>query len=110
MGRMTPSFRQMYQELLDKLNKNYVRLLRDFAHKDAFQSLLKDAWDREHAAMSNSELPLVLDAMNLTANVHNKSCIGELERKIEESKAKLSALEVRLEKLENLARTNSDDP
>lgn len=69
MGRITPSFRQSYQELLDKLRKNYVELLRDTDHKENFDRLVKEAWDREYAAMSNAELPLVLDTLNLTANV-----------------------------------------
>ncbi|MGH9920673.1 MAG: hypothetical protein ACRD6W_17610 [Nitrososphaerales archaeon] len=82
MGRITPNFRQTYQELLDKLRKNYVAMLRDPRHKAAFESLLMEAWDSEHAAMSNSESPLVLDALNLTANVHNKSEIDELKERL----------------------------
>jgi hypothetical protein len=84
MGRVTPSFRQTYQELLERLRKNYVEMLRDEGHREAFDALLREAWDREHAAMANSELPLVLDALNLTANLHNQSEIQRLKRRLDE--------------------------
>ncbi len=89
MGRITPTFRQTYQELLEKLRKNYVAMLRDPRHREAFESLLMEAWDREHAAMSNSELPLVLDALNLTANIHNKSEVEELKERLARLERKL---------------------
>jgi hypothetical protein len=84
MGRVTPSYRQTYQEFLERIRKNYVEMLRDEGHREAFEALLREAWDREHAAMANSELPLVLDALNLTANLHNQSEIQRLERRLEE--------------------------
>jgi len=86
MGRVTPSFRQTYQEFLERIRKNYVEMLRDERHEEAFDALLREAWDREHAAMANSELPLVLDALNLTANLHNKSEIQRLKKRLDELK------------------------
>lgn len=83
MGRVTPSFRQTHQEFLEKIRKTYVEMLRDENHREAFEALLREAWDREHAAMANSELPLVLDALNLTANVHNKGEIQKLKRRLD---------------------------
>jgi len=88
MGRVTPSFRQTYQEFLERIRKNYVEMLRDEGHREAFDALLREAWDREHAAMANSELPLVLDAMNLTANLHNKSEIQRLKKRLDELEKK----------------------
>jgi len=100
MGRITPSFRQSYQELLDKLRKNYVELLRDSGHKENFDQLVREAWDREYAAMSNAELPLVLDTLNLTANVYNKGEIEKLRKALEEKDSRIIELEERLTKLE----------
>jgi len=100
MGRVTPPFRQLYQELLEKLRRNYLPLLRDQVHRKGFESLLSEAWDREHAAMGNSETPLVLDALNLTANIHNSGAIAELREALLEKEKRVEALEERLKRLE----------
>jgi len=100
MGRITPPFRQMYQEQLERLRSDYVALLRDPNHRRAFELLLKEAWDREHAAMGNSEVPLVLDALNLTANVHNRGAIELLREGLRERDSRIAALEERLRRLE----------
>lgn len=107
MGRVTPPFRQLYQELLERLRRNYLPLLRDPSHRKGFDALLSDAWDREHAAMGNSETPLVLDALNLTANIHNSGAIAELREALLEREKRLEALEERLRRLEasSLPRT-----
>lgn len=104
MGRVTPPFRQLYQELLERLRRNYLPLLRDQANRRGFEALLSEAWDREHAAMGNSETPLVLDALNLTANVHNSGAIAELRAALLESERKMEALEERLRRLEASSR------
>jgi hypothetical protein len=100
MGRITPPFRQMYQEQLERLRSDYVALLRHPNHRRAFELLLKEAWDREHAAMGNSEVPLVLDALNLTANVHNRGAIELLREGLRERDSRIAALEERLRRLE----------
>jgi hypothetical protein len=105
MGRITPSFRQLYFERLDKLKKHYVGLLRDPAHRNAFQLLLREAWDREHAAMSNAEIPFVLDALNLTASVHIKAEIITLKQRLEESQHIVRKLEEKLKVLEERKST-----
>ncbi len=100
MGRVTPPFRQLYQELLEKLRRNYIPLLRDPSHRKGFDALLSGAWDREHAAMGNSETPLVLDALNLTANIHNSGAIEELRNSLLDAERRMEALEERLRRLE----------
>jgi len=100
MGRVTPPFRQLYQELLERLRRNYLPLLRDPSHRKGFEALLSEAWDREHAAMGNSETPLVLDALNLTANIHNSGAIAELREALLEREGRMEALEERLRRLE----------
>lgn len=104
MGRITPPFRQNYQELLERLRKNYVGLLRDARNREAFELLFREAWDREHAAMGNAEVPLVLDALNLTANVHNRGRIEEMRRELERRDLAIAALEERVSKLEGHAK------
>lgn len=104
MGRITPPFRQNYQELLERLRKNYVGLLRDARNREAFELLLREAWDREHAAMGNAEVPLVLDALNLTANVYNRGRIEEMRRELERRNLAIAALEGRISRLEGRAK------
>jgi hypothetical protein len=101
MGRITPPFRQKYQELTDMLRRNYAGLLRDSGNREAFELLIGEAWDREHAAMGNSDIPLVLDALNLTANVHNQKEIQHLKAELDGRDKKIAALEERLIRLEN---------
>jgi hypothetical protein len=86
MGRITPSFRQQFQKLIEELKESsgFQDTLISREHKKAFDLLLKDAWSAEDAAMANSGIPCVMDALNLMANVHNKKCVEELRRKLQE--------------------------
>lgn len=90
LGRMTPSFRQLYEELLRRLEEDgYVGALREAEHREAFRLLLEGAWEKEYAAMASAGLPTLLDVLNLTANLHNRALLLRLERR-------LRALEERL--------------
>ena len=95
MGRVTPSFTQVYQELIERLRRDFVPMMRDARHREAFEALLTQAWDRERAAMGNSEVALLLDALNLMANVHNKSQLAQLKGRVEEIEERLARLEAR---------------
>jgi hypothetical protein len=106
MGRVTPPFRELYQELLERLRRNYLPLLRDPNHRKGFDALLSEAWDREHAAMGNSETPLVLDTLNLTANIHNSGAIEALREDLLEGEKRMEVLEERLRRLESSSITN----
>ena len=96
MGRMTPSFRQVYQSVLERLRKNYLPLLRNENKREAFEKLVRDAWDKEHAAMANSQLPLVLDAMNLTANLQNSAEIKQLAEEVKMLRNEVEELKKRI--------------
>jgi len=104
MGRITPSFRQLYEEIIGELKTQYQSSLIDLDHKQAFDLLLKEAWNAEQAAMGNSNMPTVLDKLNLTANIHNRKLIEALKRKLEEKdriieelKEELADLRARIE-------------
>jgi hypothetical protein len=56
MGRITPSFRQLYEEVMSDLRTELQGAFVDLGHKKAFDLLLK-AWSSEQAAMGNSTLP-----------------------------------------------------
>ena len=45
MGRITPSFRQLYEEIISELRTELQAVLVDLGHKGAFDLLLKEAWN-----------------------------------------------------------------
>jgi hypothetical protein len=84
MGRITPSFRQLYEETISELKMELQAALVDLGHKSAFDLLLKEAWNSEQAAMGNSTLPTVCDKLNIIASMHNRKLIAGLVRELNE--------------------------
>ena len=100
MGRITPSFRQLYEETISEMKTELQAALVDLNHKGAFDLLLKEAWNPEQAPMGNSTLPTVSDKLNVMASIHNRKLIAiltkslkEKDREIEELKLQVSSLE-----------------
>jgi hypothetical protein len=84
MGRVTPSFRQIFQQKIFELQhkkKGLYPKLKEPGHQQAFISLVK-ALSSEYAAMWNSGIFCVEDIMNLMMNIHVRACINQLERDI----------------------------
>ena len=71
--QITPSFRQLYEEIISELRTELQAALVDLGHKNAFDLLLKEAWNPEQAAMGNSTLPTVSDKLNIMASIHNRN-------------------------------------
>ena len=94
MGRITPSFRQLYQRQVEELRRadGFQNTLLDLEHRRALDQLIKEAWSTENAALSNSGIPCVLDILNLMANVHNKKCNEALRSQIERLEQRLDEL------------------
>jgi Na+/phosphate symporter len=106
MGRITPSFRQLYEETISELRTELQAALVDLSHKSAFDLLLKEAWNPEQAAMGNSTLPTISDKLNVMASIHNRKLIAvltkglrEKDREVEELKQRFSSLEDKLNDL-----------
>jgi hypothetical protein len=106
MGRIIPSFRQLYEETISELRTELQAALVDLNHKSAFDLLLKEAWNPEQAAMGNSTLPTVSDKLNVMASIHNRKLIAvltkglkEKDREVEELKQRVSSLEDKLNDL-----------
>jgi hypothetical protein len=106
MGRITPSFRQLYEETISELRTELQAALVDLGHKSAFDLLLKEAWNPEQAAMGNSTLPTVSDKLNVMASIHNRKLLvtltkglKEKDREIEELKQQVSSLEDKINDL-----------
>ncbi len=89
MGRITPPFRQLYRQVVERLRRTYRPLLREERHRRALDTLIREVWGQEHAAMGGLGEITILDSMNLAANIHNKAEIEELKKRIAEIEARL---------------------
>ena len=96
MGRITPSFRQLYEETISELKMELQAALVDLGHKNAFDLLLKEAWNSEQAAMGNSTLPTVCDKLNIMASIHIRKLIAGLVRELNERDSIIEKFEERL--------------
>src|ERR687887_1303737 len=101
MGRITPSFRQLYEEIISELRTEMQAALVDLGHKNAFDLLLKEAWNPEQAAMGNSTLPTVSDKLNVMASIHNRKLITALSRELKEKDTQIQELRQTVTSLEN---------
>lgn len=104
MGRITPSFRQLYEETVAELKSELQSAMVDLGHKSAFDLLLKDAWSREQAAMGNSTLPTVCDKLNLIASIHNRKLTAAMAKELKDKDMKIKQLSDRISELENTVR------
>jgi hypothetical protein len=101
MGRVTPSFRQLYEETISELKTELQAALVDLGHKSAFDLLLKEAWNSEQAAMGNSTLPTVCDKLNTMASIHNRKILAALVRQLNERDSIIEKLEERIVSIED---------
>jgi hypothetical protein len=92
MGRITPSFRQLYEETISELRTELQAALVDLGHKGAFDLLLKEAWNPEQAAMGNSTLPTVSDKLNVMASIHNRKLLAILTKGLKEKDHEIEEL------------------
>jgi hypothetical protein len=101
VGRITPSFRQLYEETISEMRTELQAALVDLNHKSAFDLLLKEAWNPEQAAMGNSTLPTVSDKLNVMASIHNKKLITILTRGLKEKDREIEELKQCVSRLED---------
>jgi len=104
MGRISPSFRQLYEETISELKMELQAALVDLGHKSAFDLLLKEAWNPEQAATGNSTLSTVCDKLNVMASIHNRKLIAALARELNQTDLIINKLEERIELLEQRMR------
>lgn len=108
MGRITPSFRQLYEDTIAELKSELQAAMVDLGHKSAFDLMLKDAWNREQAAMGNSTLPTVCDKLNLVASIHNRKLTAAMSRELKDKDVKINQLYNRIVELENTVKIIMD--
>lgn len=105
MGRITPTFRQIYEETISDLKTELQAALIDLGHKNAFDLLLKEAWNPEQAAMGNSTLPTVCDKLNVMASIHTRKLIAALVRELKEKDKLIEKIQDRIISIENQLNT-----
>lgn len=101
MGRITPSFRQLYEETISEMRTELQAALVDLGHKSAFDLLLKEAWNPEQAAMGNSTLPTVSDKLNVMASIHNRKLIASLAKELKAKDSQIEELKQNITSLED---------
>src|SRR5256714_13153631 len=101
MGRITPSFRQLFEETISELRTELQAALVDLGHKSAFDLLLKEAWNPEQAAMGNSTLPTVSDKLNVMASIHNRKLIAALTKELKHKDDEIEELRQNITSLED---------
>src|SRR5689334_17359227 len=104
MGRITPTFRQVYEETISGLKTELQAALVDLGHKSAFDLLSKEAWNPEQAAMGNSSLPTVCDKLNIMASIHNRKLVAALVRELREKDEIIQVFEEKMIVMENELR------
>ena len=109
MGRITPSFRQLYEEVMSDLRTELQGAFIDLGHKKAFDLLLK-TWSSEQAAMGNSTLPTVCDKLSIVASVHNRKLIATLMNELKEKDSIIQDLENRLIAVEDIIKYQKKQP
>jgi hypothetical protein len=102
MGRIIPSFRQLYEETISEMRSELQAALVDLGHKNAFDLLLREAWNPEQAAMGNSTLPTVSDKLNIMAAVHNRKMIAVLVKEMREKDSEIEELKHKIISLETM--------
>jgi hypothetical protein len=100
MGRLTPSFRTVYSEVLDDLRKEIRNCFVDINHKEAFDLLYKEAWRPEEAAMGNSNLPTVLDKLCMVANINIRKLIENIKEEIKSKESEIEELAQMIDSLQ----------
>jgi uncharacterized coiled-coil protein SlyX len=100
MGRLTPSFRTVYSEVMDDLRKEIRNCFVDLSHKEAFDLLYKEAWRPEEAAMGNSNLPTVLDKLCMVANINTRKLIEIIKAEIKLKETKIEELAQMIDSLQ----------
>jgi hypothetical protein len=100
MGRLTPSFRVVYGEVMDDLRREIRDSFVDLQHKKAFELLYKEAWRPEEAAMGISTLPTVLDKLVMVGNINIRKLIGQVSNEVKARGSRIEDLAERVKSIE----------
>jgi hypothetical protein len=105
--RLTSSYRTVYAEVIEELQKELRGCFVDLQHKAAFDLLYKEAWRPEEAAMGNSTLPTVLDKLCMVANINTRKLIDVIKAEIKLKETKIEELAQMIDSLEQKIKDQS---
>jgi hypothetical protein len=94
MGRLQPSARLNFDDLLHRMRVEYKDALISVKRREAFDRLV-EAWSSEMGAISYAESLSLMDLLILTGEVDNRAFTEAL-------KTKLDAIEAKLDKIESI--------
>ena len=99
MGRLTPSFRTVYSDVLDDLRKEMRNYFVDVSHKDAFDLLFTEACVRKSEQWETPRLPIVLDKLCMVDNINTRKLIEIKKAEIKTKETKIQTLSELIESL-----------
>jgi hypothetical protein len=87
--------RELFHEYLRLLQRTagFRDTLLEMKYQDAFDLLVTEAWHSEENAILTTELPSIMDAMNLLANISNKRIFETLRKTVEELEQTLNTIQ-----------------
>jgi hypothetical protein len=97
MGRITPSFRQVFLDLMRQLRfkkRSFFYQLRDEEQRNAFDAIFREAWAIEMAAMMQANIYPITDVINLMAAVHVRADLVEIEERIERLRQRIEDYQI----------------
>lgn len=102
--------RELFHEYLRLLQRTagFRDTLLEIKYQNAFDRLVTEAWRFEENAILTTDIPSIMDALNLLANISNKRVFEMLQKKAEDLEQKLDAIQRRSsEKLVNRRNESS---
>ena len=88
--------RRIPQTLLNKLEKNYYALEEGPCYREALRIFLHEWHEGNQVPSPTSNFPSLLDSLNFSANIHNKSEIETLKEAMRKHEALIRVLKERL--------------
>jgi hypothetical protein len=89
--------RELFHEYLRLLQRTagFRDTLLEIKYQNAFDLLVTEAWCSEENAILTTEIPSIMDALNLLANISNKRIFERLRKTAEDLEQKLDAIQRR---------------
>jgi hypothetical protein len=91
--------RRIPQTLLNKLEKNHYDVVGDPCYREACRLLLHEVHEGNQVPSRTVNFPSVLDALNFSANIHNKSDIEALKEAMRKHEAMIRVLKEKIEEM-----------
>ena len=92
------SHRRTPQTLLNKLEKNHYDVVGDSCYREACRLLLHEVHEGNQMSSRTVNFPSVLDALNFSANIHNKSEIEVLKETLRKYEVLIRVLKEKIER------------